>query len=105
MATTLVKITEDGRKLEVKGLAICLDGKLEAYELMDVRQHPNGRAIHAAAPEATHVAGRVTLTKVEAAIIEQALAKAEEDILANPSAINERFRLAVQRRMCLEGIE
>ncbi len=31
--TTLVKTTQDGRKLEVIGLAICLDGKLEAFEL------------------------------------------------------------------------
>ena len=60
---TLVKTTQDGRKLEVVGLAICLDGELEAFELIEVKLHPNRRAIWAAVPEATHMAGRVALTK------------------------------------------
>ena len=38
--TTLVKTTQDGRKLEVIGLAICLDGELEAFELVEVKMHP-----------------------------------------------------------------
>jgi len=41
---TLVKTTQDGRKLEVIGLAICLDGQLEAFELIEVKLHPNQRA-------------------------------------------------------------
>ena len=42
---TLVKITQDGRRLEVVGLAILLDGQLEAFELIEVKLHPNRRAI------------------------------------------------------------
>ncbi len=67
--TTLVKTTQDGRKLEVIGLAICLDGELEAFELIEVKMHPNRRAISAAVPDATYMAGRVTLTREEAEIV------------------------------------
>ncbi|GAB4358629.1 MAG: hypothetical protein Kow0026_19650 [Oricola sp.] len=103
--TTLVKITQDGRRLEVIGLAICLDKQLVAFELMEVALHPNRRAILEVLPEATHMAGRVALTAEEAAIATEALARAEADILASPAAIGERFRLAVQRRQRAEGIE
>lgn len=105
MSTTLVKVTADGRKLEVIGLAICLDGTLEAFELIEVKMHPNRRAIHEAAPDATHMAGRVTLTKEEAAIVEQAFKEAEAKILASPSAINERFRIAAMWKAREQGIE
>ena len=91
---TLVKVTQDGRKLEVIGLAICLSGELEAFELIEVKLHPNRRAILKVLPEATHLAGRVALTQEEAAIIEAAFKKAEAEILASPAAINERFRIA-----------
>ena len=37
MAKTLVKTTQDGRKVEVIGLAICLEGELEAFELVEVK--------------------------------------------------------------------
>ena len=66
---TLVKTTQDGRKLEVIGLAICLDGQLEAFELIEVKLHPNQRAIWKVVPEATHMAGRVALTREEADIV------------------------------------
>jgi len=102
---TLVKTTEDGRKLEVVGLAICLDGELEAFELIEVKMHPNRRAIHEAMPEATHMAGRVCLTKEQAAIVEAAFKEAEAEILANPIAINERFRIAAMWKARQEGIE
>ncbi|MGO8712720.1 MAG: hypothetical protein ACLQUZ_11820 [Rhizomicrobium sp.] len=107
MARTLVKTTQDGRKLEVVGLAICLDGQLEAFELIEVRAHPNGRAIHAAAPEATHMAGRVTLTAEEAGIVTKALkeAEAEAEVLASPAAMNERFRIAAMWKAREQGIE
>ena len=101
----LVKTTQDGRLLEVTGLAICLDGKLEAFELIEVKAHPNRRAIWAAVPEATHMAGRVPLTQAEAEIVVSALSKAEAEILANPAAINERFRLAAIRKAREQGIE
>lgn len=87
------------------GLAICLDGKLEAFELMEVALHPNRRAILEVMPEATHMAGRIALTREEAAIVQEAFDKAEAQILASPAAINERFRLAVNRRSAKEGIE
>lgn len=103
--STLVKLTQDGRKLEVIGLAICLDGKLEAFELIEVKLHPNRRAILAVLPEATHMAGRVALTQEEADIVQAALKEVEQQILASPAAINERFRIAAMRRARDEGIE
>jgi len=102
---TLVKTTQDGRKLEVNGLAICLDGQLEAFELIEVKLHPNQRAILQLVPDATHMAGRVVLTRDEANIVEAALKDVEAQILASPTAINERFRIAAMRRARDEGIE
>ncbi|TCT07853.1 hypothetical protein [Aquabacter spiritensis] len=102
---TLVKTTLDGRKVEVVGLAICLDGKLEAFDLIEVKMHPNRRAILAAAPDATHMAGRIALSGAEAQRVEDALRGAHDDILRSPAAINERFRIAIRRKACEEGIE
>jgi len=104
-APTLVKITQDGRRLEVVGLAICLDGKLEAFELIEVKLHPNRRAIWNVMPEATHMAGRVALTRLEADIVADAFREAEAQILANPAAINERFRIAAMWKAREQGIE
>ncbi len=84
MATMLVKTTQDGRKLEVIGLAICLDGELEAFELIEVKLHPNRPAIRKVMPEATHMAGRVALTQAEADIVVAAFKQAEAEILASP---------------------
>jgi hypothetical protein len=102
---TLVKTTQDGRKLEVIGLAICLDGGLEAFELVEVKMHPNRRAIWAAVPEATHMAGRVALMREEADIVLEAFKAAEAEILASPAAINERFRIAAMWKAREQGIE
>ncbi len=102
---TLIKTTADGRRLEVVGLALTLDGKLEADELVEIERHPNRRAIRAAAPEASHMAGRVTLTKEEAEAVRAAFARAEGALLETPTAINERFRLAVLRKAREEGVE
>lgn len=102
---TLVKITQDGRKLEVVGLAILLDGELEAFELIEVKLHPNRRAILQVLPEATHLAGRVALTQEEAAIVDAAFKEAEAEILASPTAINERFRIAAMWKAREQGIE
>ncbi|WP_247519312.1 MULTISPECIES: hypothetical protein [unclassified Bradyrhizobium] len=60
---TLIKTTLDGHKLEVIGLAICLDDKLEAIELIVMLAHPNRRAILAAVPQATDMSGGVLLTR------------------------------------------
>lgn len=102
---TLIKTTQDGRKLEVAGLAILLDGKLEGFELIDITGHPRRREILQVEPAATHLAGRVALTREEAERAKTALAAAEEDVIASPAAIAERFRLATIRRACSEGIE
>jgi hypothetical protein len=102
---TLVKVTQDGRRLEVVGLAICLDGQLEAFELIEVKLHPNRRAIWKVMPEATHMAGRVALSREEADIAVGALKEADAQILASPAAINERFRIAAMRKACEQGIE
>lgn len=102
---TLIKTTQDGRRLEVMGLAICLNGKLEASELIEVKAHPNRRAIWAAAPEATHMAGRVPLSGEEAAVVRAALKRAEAELLANPVAIHERFRIAAMMKAREQGIE
>jgi hypothetical protein len=102
---TYVKTTQDGRKLEVIGLAICLDGKLECFELIDLKLHPNRRAIWTVAPEADFVAGRVTVTKEEAEIIRKALQEANDEIIASPQAMNERFRIAFMHRAREQGIE
>ncbi len=103
--TTLVKTTQDGRKLEVIGLAICLDGQLEAFELVEVKMHPNKRAILTVMPEATHIAGRVALAREEAEIVTAAFRQAEAEILASPVAINERFRIAAMWKAREQGIE
>jgi hypothetical protein len=102
---TLVKTTQDGRRLEVIGLAICLDGELEAFELIEVKMHPNRRAIWSAAPDATHMAGRVTLTREEADVVIGAFKNAEAEILASRAAINERFRIAAMWKAREQGIE
>jgi len=102
---TYVKTTKDGRKLEVVGLALVLDDKLECFELIDVKLHPNRRAIWRAAPEADFMAGRVTLTKEEAEIVRKALQEANDEIIANPAAMNERFRIAFMHRAREQGIE
>jgi hypothetical protein len=102
---TYVKTTQDGRKLEVVGLAICLDDKLECFELMDVTLHPNKRAIWRTAPEAAFMAGRVTLTKEEAEVIRNALKETNDEIIASPKAMNERFRIAFMHRAREQGIE
>jgi len=102
---TLVKTTQDGRKLEVIGLAICLDGELEAFELIEVKMHPNRRAIRDVAPDAMYMAGRVTLIQEEAEIVIKAFKETEAEILANPVAINERFRIAAMWKALEQGIE
>jgi hypothetical protein len=102
---TLIKTTQDGRKLEVVGFGICLDGQLEAFELIEVKMHPNSRKILKTAPEATHVAGRVTLTREEADAVTVALKRAQEAMIKDPVAIAERFRIAAMWRAREQGIE
>lgn len=105
MLRTLVKTTQDGRKLEVVGFAIYLEGVLEAVDLTEVKLHPNMRKIWAVMPEATHMAGRVALTREEAEIVTKALKEAEAQMLADPVAIAERFRIAAMWKAREQGIE
>ncbi|MEA1651230.1 hypothetical protein UAJ10_19655 [Nitrospirillum sp. BR 11164] len=103
--TTLVKVTQDGRRLEVVGLALRLAGALEAIGLVEVARHPHYRTIMNVAPDATHMAGRVPLTAAEAAVAQDALDKAETRVLADPLAIQERFRVAALWKAREQGIE
>ncbi len=102
---TLIKITQDGRRLEVVGQVICLGGELETDCLTEVQNHPLRRKILGVLPEATHVAGRVALTRVEADVARAALKEAEAAVIANPAAIAERFRLAALWKAREQGIE
>lgn len=103
--TTLVKTTEDGRKLEVIGFAIYLDGKLEAVDLTEVTQHPLKWKILNVMPDAAYVAGRVALTREEAEFAFGALKEAQTKMLADPIAIAERFRIAAMWKAREQGIE
>lgn len=105
MLRTLIKTTQDGRKLEVIGFAIYLDGKLEAVDLTEVKMHPNFRRIWTMMPEATHVAGRVALTLEEAEAVKKALKEAEAQMIADPVAVAERFRIAAMWKAREQGIE
>jgi len=102
---TLVKTTADGRRVEVAGIAVLLDGQLESLDITPVETHPRKLQILHAAPEATHVAGRVALTAAEAERARAALAEGHRQLAASPAAIAERFRLAAGRRAWSEGIE
>ena len=97
--STLIKITEDGRKVEVVGQAICLDGRKEVTELVDISEHPNIAAILKAAPNATHMAGRIPLTAEQAAIAKTALDEANDAYNFSPAGISERMRLAFYKVM------
>jgi len=94
MATTpiLIKLTQDGRRVEVIGTAICLEGKPEAEQVIEVSRHPNQAAIRRLAPEATHLAGRITLTASEAAQAMAALEAARAALAADPRALAQRIR-------------
>ncbi len=103
--TTLVKITEDGRKLEVRGFGLYLDGKLEAVDLTEVKMHPAKRKIWSIMPDATHVAGRVALNAQETEIIKTAFREAQAMMIGDPIAIAERFRIAAMWKAREQGIE
>ncbi|HET7866921.1 MAG TPA: hypothetical protein VFL86_21175, partial [Burkholderiaceae bacterium] len=73
MSKALIKTTRDGRKVEVIGCHLCVDGRPEAEALVVIDEHPNRQAILQAVPRATHVAGRVPLTMAEASVAQAAL--------------------------------
>jgi hypothetical protein len=51
------------------------------------------------------MAGRVVLTKEEAEIVRTAIKEANDEIIASPKAMNERFRIAFMHRAREQGIE
>jgi hypothetical protein len=93
--STYIKTTLDGRKVEVIGTSVCLGGTPEADTLVAVIRHPNWRAILAAAPEATHMAGRIALTVDEAEKAHHALVAAKEAYESSPTGVAERARHAI----------
>ena len=92
---THIKTTEDGRRLQVIGRAVFLDGVMEAEWLLAIVQHPNWKAILEAVPNATHLAGRVPLTWEEALVAQTALVKARDEYETSPTGIAERLRKSI----------
>src|SRR5208337_165757 len=95
LVNTHIKTTVDGRKVEVIGAIVCLEGRPEADCLVPVIEHPNWRAILQAAPDATHMAGRLPLTVDEAQKAQLAMNAAHAAFDASPAAVAERSRLAI----------
>jgi hypothetical protein len=104
-SSTYIKTTQDGRKVEVIGTAICLDGRAEAEQLVAVIQHPNWRAILDAAPDATHMAGRLPLTVDEAEKAQLSMNAAREAYESSPTGIAERSRQAINDMLMKRGDE
>jgi hypothetical protein len=105
MASVLIKQTQDGRKVEVIGRHVCLDGQPEAERLVPIDEHPNRQAILRAVPGASHVAGRLPLTLAEASVAQAALRAAQESYDGSPAAVADRLRRAVWQKSMLEGAE
>jgi hypothetical protein len=101
----LVKLTLDGRRVEVIGPRVCLDGKPEADSLVALDEHPNRAAILRAVPRATHMAGRVPLTLAEASVAQAALRAAQDSFDASPAGVRERMRRTVWSRSFTDGPE
>lgn len=100
-----IKTTGDGRIVNVIGTSVCLDGKLEADRLVPVVQHPNWRAILEAAPDATHMAGRVPLTVDEAQVAQLAMNAARDAYDSSPVGVAERSRQAINSMLMKRGDE
>lgn len=100
-----IKTTLDGRKVEMIGRFICLDGRPEAEELVVIDEHPNRQAIQRAVPAATHVAGRLPLTLPEASVAQAALRRAQGPMRTTVQALNEHLRQAVWRKTLADGVE
>lgn len=94
-----IKTTEDGRNLTVIGTAIYLEGVKEADFLDPLIHHPNRENILKAAPDTTHMAGRVALTWEQALAANAALKAAREAYESSPQGIAERLRHAQNKAM------
>ena len=100
-----IKHTLDGRKVEVIGGRICLDGRPEADDLVVLDEHPNRQAILKVQPRATHMAGRLPLTLAEASTAQAALRRAQDRFDGSRGAVAERLRRAVWQKVLAEGAE
>lgn len=100
-----VKSTLDGRKVEVIGHWICLDGQPETDRLVALDEHPNRQAIQQAVPKASHMAGRLPLTLAEASVAQAALRRAQDTFDGSPHAVAQRLRMAPWQRACADGID
>ncbi len=92
LAPVFIKQVQDGRRVEVIGPWLCLDGTPETSTLLPVAAHPRHEAIRREVPEATHLAGRIVLTAAEAARAAAALAAGHAAALAEPAVIERRLR-------------
>ncbi|MEJ2409195.1 MAG: hypothetical protein P8Y58_16275 [Novosphingobium sp.] len=102
---TFIKMTQDGRRVEVIGLAVTLDGKPESMDVSDIITHPRKLQINYSAPEATHVAGRITLTREEAEKAKAALYENQAKFASDPRYAQARFQAAINNKAWQEGIE
>lgn len=105
MDATYIKTTQDGRKVEVMDGWVCLGGVREANSLIPMDEHPNRQAIARAVPGATHAAGRLPFTLVEAAVAQNALSAAQRVFDASPTGITQRIRHAVWAKATADGLE
>jgi hypothetical protein len=105
MATTYVRTTLDGRRVEVIDGWICLGGAREADALIPLDEHPNRQAIARAVPGASHAAGRLPFTLSEAAVVAGALSAAQRSFDASPGGIGRRLRRAAWAKAAADGVE
>lgn len=105
MDPVYVKSTLDGRKVEVIGRWVCLDGHPESDALVALDEHPNRQAILRAVPKATHVAGRLPLTLAEASVAQAALRRAQDTFDGSPQAVAQRLRMAPWQKVLADGVE
>ena len=101
----LIKTTRDGRRVEVIGGRLCLDGVPEAETLTVLDEHPNRAAILKAVPGATHVGGRLPLTLAEASVAQAALRAAQDRFDGSAAAVRERLRRAEWGKAIADGVE
>lgn len=101
----LVRTTHDGRRVEVIGRQVCLDGRPEADTLVVIDEHPNRAAILQRVPRATHMAGRLPLTLAEASVAQAALRRAQDDFDGSAARVRERIRQAEWRKLIVDGAE
>jgi len=55
MQRVFIRNTSDGRKVEVIGTYVCIDGQPVADALVEVETHPNRKNILSTLPNATHM--------------------------------------------------